>query len=97
MQEFIHPSLWVSLTSGRTGRQLQSPIRPVCLHTRPLLKLFYAAKQHPKHLVALWLDLNSLTCFGLLDTAHPIGLERVPSMPNHRGAPQPMGGGRWSV
>lgn len=37
--------------------------------------------------MGLWLDLNSLTCFSLLDTVSVIGPECTQGMPNHGTSP----------
>lgn len=40
--------------------------------------------------MGLWLDLNSPTCFSLLDTVSAIGPECTLGMPNHRASPRSL-------
>lgn len=97
MQKFIHSthaSVRVSLTHLDGPTTLNTNQVCLDLHIRPLVNLFPLAflfftlgNIHLNNLVSLWLDLNSLTCFSLLDTVNLIGRECMLGMPNHRASP----------
>lgn len=100
MQKFFHSthaSPRVSLT--RLGGSTSSNTNQVCLdlHICPLVNLyppgflfFTLWNINLNNLVSLWLDLNSLTCFSLLDTVNLIGQECMLGMPNHRASPRSL-------
>lgn len=98
--KFIHStraSLWFSLTclrwadhfkhqselSGFSHSSTRKPFPPGFL-------FFTQWNIHLNNLVSLWLDLNSLTCFSLLDTVKTIGQECMLCMPNHRASPRSL-------